>query len=126
MIPSDNPSSSPTIVINQGAAVTSRSLIGAMAFLALIVGGGFMLQCMKKNNDNDDFDDDEEDDDDDDDDEFVDLEMIDYTPTGNVGTVNYDENNSNIYRPAFGVPCFNWDGSDNGLKMREEEEGSHE
>ena len=105
-----------------------------MAVLALIVAGGFMMQCKKKNYDNDEFDDDddddieeeEEDDDDNNDDELVDMEMmIDFTPTDNADTVNNDENNSNIFRPEFGVPCFNWDGCDNGLKMREEE-GSRE
>jgi hypothetical protein len=130
LFPSGIPSPNPTIVIDQGAAVTSRSLIGAMAVLALIVAGGFMMQCKKKNYDNDEFDDDDnekvevedDDDDDDDDDELVDLEMmIDFTPTDNVDTVNKDGNSSAIYRPAFGVPCFNWDGCDNGIKMREEE-----
>ena len=106
-----------------------------MAVLALIVAGGFMMQCKKKNYDNDEFDDDddddieeeeEEEDDDNNDDGLVDMEMmIDFTPTDNVDTVHNDENNSNIYRPEFGVPCFNWDGCDNGLKMREEE-GSRE
>jgi hypothetical protein len=73
-----------------------------MAVLALLVGGGFMFKCMKKN----------------------DKEEIDEVDE----EIKFDSeihsppSSCDIYPPppAFGVPSHNWDGCDNGHRMRGE------
>ncbi|MGK3759444.1 MAG: hypothetical protein ACI8RD_011761 [Bacillariaceae sp.] len=69
-----------------------------MAVLALVVSGGFMFQCMKKN-DKEELDEV---------DEEIEFDSdIDSPPSS-----------SHIYPPAFGTPSHNWDGCDNGHRMR--------
>merc|ERR1712238_146665 len=101
---------------------------GAMALFALILAAVGSIQCIRKKEKDDDDDDDDEDEDEYEEGEIrFDLETNDSshssTWSDSIYTVDSfanDEHNA-VYRPAFGVPCFNWNGQNNGLKMREDE-----
>ena len=76
-------------------------LVGAMAVLAFLVGGGFMVQCMRKYEREEVYEGNEEN-------EFgLDID----SPPCSSDSV---DGNNNIYQPAY------WDGCDNGLRMRGE------
>ena len=114
IVPSKVYSNVPTVIVNEGNVVKSRSLIGAMAALALVLSGGFMLQCMRKR---DVFDDDS----------IINDEGTYKHSDDEISTdKNYDddddvENMNSTTFSALGVPCFNWDGCNNGHQMRDVE-----
>ena len=81
--------------------------------VALLVGGGFLVQFLRKNNIGDE--DEDEDDFDDYEDEDGDVEYQTSTPNETTG-----RGGGGASAPTLGVPCFNWSGQDNGCKMKSE------
>ena len=84
-----------------------------MAVLALLVGGGFMLQCVRKNEIEEIGGEGEE--------EEVDFDFdLEMDPAPIFAAVNGGNSNNSSYIPAFGVPCFNWGGLDKGHRLKGE------